>query len=383
MEGIKAATIKIQQALATEDGGQVKIRGWLYRARSSGGMVFAVMRDSSGIMQVTVKKDKVGSALFEEAKKAALESSLIVSGTVKTDKRAPGGKEVLADDLKIVQFSHAFPITEYQSAEFLLDVRHLWLRSQKLTKVMKARSFIVRYLREYFDSKEFWELAPPIITKSGCEGGSTLFSLDYFGEKAYLSQSAQLYNEAFITALEKVFVLAPSFRAEKSRTLKHLTEYWHLEEEAAWFDNEDNMRLQEEMIEYVAQKLAKENSELVAGIEGADVQALLKVKAPFPRLSYDDAVKRVQEEEKDFKWGEDFGTNHERILTVGLDKPLFVYDWPAAIKPFYMQPHPDGIHVKNADCLSPHGHGEIIGGSERGWELDLLLEKLKAQNLGP
>jgi asparaginyl-tRNA synthetase len=381
MDDIKTNVIRIEQALSMSDGEKAVVRGWVYRARSSGGMVFAVLRDSSGIMQVTIKKDKVGETLFEDAKKAALESSIIVSGAVKTDARAPGGKEIQVDDLKIVHFSHEFPITEYQSAEFLLDVRHLWLRSQKLTKVFKARSFILKYLREFYESREFWELAPPIITKSGCEGGSTLFELNYFGEKAYLSQSAQLYNEAFITSLEKVFVVAPSFRAEKSRTTKHLTEYWHLEEEAAWFDNEDNMRLQEEMLEYVAQKLVSNNSTLLAGIEGADVEALKKIRAPFNRLSYDDAVKKIAQVEPEFKWGDDFGTNHERILTQGLDKPVFVFNWPAAIKPFYMQPHEDGVHVKNADCLAPNGHGEIIGGSERIWELDLLLKRMKEQKL--
>lgn len=373
--------IKIDKAITKKEGEATCIRGWLYRSRSSGGMVFAIIRDSTGLMQVTIKKDKVGAETFEEAKKALLESSLIVSGTIKDDERAAGGKELQAESLQVIHFSKAFPITEFQSPEFLLDVRHLWLRSQKLTKIMKARSFIVKYLREFFDEKEFWELAPPIITKAECEGGSTLFELDYFGEKAYLSQSGQLYNEAFITALEKVFIFAPSFRAEKSRTTKHLTEYWHLEEEAAWFENEDNMKLQEEMIEYVAQKLVKEHKELLEGMENIDIEGLKKIKAPFHRLSYDEAIKKLQDLKSEIKWGEDFGTEHEKLLTEKLERPLFVYNWPAPIKPFYTQPHEDGVHVLNADCLAPRGHGEIIGGSERVWEEDVLIKKLKVQNL--
>jgi len=318
---------------------------------------------------------KKGAKGFDDAVKALIESSITVTGTVKKDGRAPGGYELQATDFRVTHFSETFPITKDQSTEFLLDVRHLWLRSQHLTNMLKARHFIVKYLREFFDEQGFWEISPPIITKSGCEGGSTLFSLDYFGEKAYLTQSGQLYNEAFITALEKVFILAPSFRAEKSRTVKHLTEYWHLEEEAAYFDNEDNIRLQEEMISYAAQTFARKNTDLLVHFNRKP-EELLVVEPPFERMSYEEAIKKCG-----LKYGDDFGAPDEVTLTKELDKPLFVKNFPKEMKPFYMAIAPDGKHALNSDLLAPRGHGEIIGGSQREWEYDKLVSRMKAEGL--
>ncbi|PIO05889.1 asparagine--tRNA ligase [Candidatus Micrarchaeota archaeon CG08_land_8_20_14_0_20_59_11] len=355
-----------------EEGEAVTIRGWIYRTRSSGGVAFVVVRDSTGVMQCAVKKGAKG---FDDAVKALIESSITVTGTVKKDGRAPGGYELQATDFRVTHFSETFPITKDQSTEFLLDVRHLWLRSQHLTNMLKARHFIVKYLREFFDEQGFWEISPPIITKSGCEGGSTLFSLDYFGEKAYLTQSGQLYNEAFITALEKVFILAPSFRAEKSRTVKHLTEYWHLEEEAAYFDNEDNIRLQEEMISYAAQTFARKNTDLLVHFNRKP-EELLVVEPPFERMSYEEAIKKCG-----LKYGDDFGAPDEVTLTKELDKPLFVKNFPKEMKPFYMAIAPDGKHALNSDLLAPRGHGEIIGGSQREWEYDKLVSRMKAEGL--
>jgi len=373
--------VKVSDAFKAKPGERVRLRGWIYRTRSSGGVIFIILRDSTGVIQAAIKKQNVPQPDFENASRALIESSVTLEGIVREDKRAPGGREIEVKSFQVIQFSHPFPIGKDQSTEFLLDVRHLWLRSQKMTNVMKARSKIVRYLREFFDENGFWEVTPPIITKNECEGGATLFEFNYFGQRAFLSQSAQLYNEAFITALEKIFVLAPSFRAEKSRTLKHLTEYWHLEEEAAFYDNEDNMRLQEQLVSFACNKLAKNDSELLK-LLNRDSKTLLEVKPPFPRLSYDQALEKLREEGVKIEWGEDFGAEHEKLLTKGLKKPLFVHTWPKKTKPFYMEVHPQkSEYVLNADLLAPDGHGEIIGGSQRIWEYDKLLQRLKEEGL--
>ncbi len=371
--------VSIDTALKLKGGADATVRGWIYRTRSSGGVVFATIRDATGVIQVAVKKGAVSDAQFADAERALIESSAVVEGKIKEDKRAPGGKEIQATAFKLVHAAEVFPITRDQSPEFLLDVRHLWLRSQRMTNVMKARHWIVHYLREFFDENDFYELAPPTFTKAGCEGGSTLFEVDYFGDKVYLTQSGQLYNEAFIAALERVFILAPNFRAEKSRTTKHLTEYWHLEEEAAWFDNDDNMRLQEELVTHACQQLAKKQGGLLAKFRKPE--ELLAVEPPFPRLSYDEAVKRLNDAGVKIKHGDDFGSPHEDELTKNEDKPLFVYNWPKHSKPFYMAQADDGKHVLNADLLAPKGHGELIGGSEREWRYDVLVKRMKEEKI--
>ena len=358
-----------------KEGDSVSIRGWVHRTRSSGGLAFVVLRDATGVIQCAVKKNAVSEADFAAATTHFVESTVEATGTVRKDPRAPGGYEISATAFKIVYKGEPFPIAEDLSTEFLLDKRHLWLRSQKLTNVMKARDYMVRYLREYLQGEGFFEIAPPIITKSGCEGGSTLFELDYFGEKAYLSQSGQLYNEAFITALEKVFILAPSFRAEKSRTIKHLAEYWHLEPEMAYFDQEMNMKVQEDMVSYVAQKFAKEHSELLVHFSRKP-EELLAIKAPFYRMSYDEAVEKCN-----IPWGEDFGVPQEEILTKGLEKPIFITNFPAKIKPFYMATTDDGKYAINADLLAPEGHGELIGGSQREWDYQKLVARMEKEGL--
>ncbi|OIO21687.1 asparagine--tRNA ligase [Candidatus Micrarchaeota archaeon CG1_02_47_40] len=362
-------------------GNSVRIRGWVHRQRTSGGLAFIVVRDSTGTIQCAVKKDAVDEGSWKDATELFVESSLEIEGAVKEDKRAPGGYEIAATQAKIICKGEAFPIAKDQSVEFLLDTRHLWLRSQKLSAIMKARHRIIHYLREFFEKESFWEVAPPIITKAGCEGGSTLFTVDYFGKPAYLTQSSQLYAEVFITALEKVFVLAPSFRAEPSRTVKHLTEYWHLEPEMAYFDYKMNIDLQERMIEYVCQKFAKENADLLEAL-GQKAERLLKVKAPFKRMKYEEAVKLINERGGKMKSGEDFGADEEMFLTKGEEKPIFVTHFPKEIKAFYMRedPHNPGFALCD-DLYAPDGHGELIGGSERIWELDELLGRIKEQNL--
>ncbi len=362
---------------------KVKIRGFVHRSRTSGGLAFLVVRDSTGIMQCAVKKDAVGEKAFSDASSAYIESTILIEGTVKEDKRAPGGYELSASQVQLLAQGEPFPIAKDQSVEFLLDTRHLWLRSQRLTSIMKGRHFIVKYLREFFDSEGFWELAPPIITGAACEGGSTLFQMDYFGEKAYLTQSSQLYAEVFTTALEKVYVLAPSFRAEPSRTVRHLCEYWHLEPEMAFYDQKMNMDLQERMLVYVAQKMAANHADILSAL-GRDPEALRKVKSPFKRMSYADAVKLAQKRGANIKMGQDIGADEEALLTKDEEKPLFVTNFPKGIKAFYMREDPDNPGtVLNADCLAPEGHGEIIGGSERIWDYAELMTRVKEQDLDP
>ncbi len=365
------------------EGKEVSLRGWIYRYRISGNIVFAVLRDHTGIIQTTIKKDKVDERDWKDAESVYVESSVIISGTVKKDDRAPGGYELQVTQFKTVWKGKPFPIAKDLSEEFLLDVRHLWTRSQKLTNIMKARHHIVNYLREFFAKKGFWEIAPPIITRAGCEGGSTLFEMDYFGEKAYLTQSSQMYAEVFIFSLGKVYMLAPSFRAEKSRTIRHLAEYWHLEPEIAWYDQKMNMELQEQMVEDVVQKMVKKHEDLLK-LCGANLEALKKVKTPFDRMDYEKAIARVNElgGSERMEYGDDFGADEEVLLTKNAAKPLFVHNYPKAIKAFYMREDPKKPGtVLNNDLLAPAGHGEIIGGSERIWELDELLTRMKEQNL--
>jgi asparaginyl-tRNA synthetase len=367
------------------EGKPVSLRGWIYRHRMGGGgsMVFAVLRDATGIIQVTVKKDKTDEKSFKDAGEAYVESSVIVSGTVKKDDRAPGGYEIACERFETVSRGDPFPVAKDLSEEFLLDIRHLWLRSQKLTNIMKARSYIVNYLREFFAQEKFWEVTPPIITKVPCEGGATVFELEYFGEKASLTQSSQMYAEIFIYSLEKVFVLAPSFRAEKSRTLRHLTEYWHLEPEMAYYDHKMNMELQEKMVEYVVQKLVAEHSDLIQAA-GRNPEELKEIKVPFERMDYEKAVSRVNELGGKMDYGQDFGHDEEALLTKDLKKPMFVHNYPKAIKAFYMREDPSRPdRVLNNDMLAPQGHGEIIGGSERIWQLDELVQRMQEQKMNP
>jgi len=364
------------------EGKEVALRGWVHRLRVSGNMAFVIMRDPSGIIQLAVKKDKVSEKDWKDANDAYVESSFTVTGVVKKDDRAPGGFEIQATGFTLISRGEPFPISKDLSEEFLMDVRHLWLRSQKMTNIMKARHHLDNYLREYLDDVEgFYEMAPPIITRSGCEGGSTLFEMDYFGEKAYLTQSSQMYAEVFIFALGKVYVLAPSFRAEKSRTIRHLAEYWHLEPEMAFYDQKMNMQLQENMVHYAVDKMVKEQPELLKAC-GRDPEDLKKVTLPFDRMDYAKAVDKVNELGGKMEHGQDFGADEESILTKELVKPLFIHNFPSDIKAFYMKEDPEKPGtVLNADLLAPAGHGEIIGGSERIWHYDELVAKMKAQKL--
>ncbi|MFH1306379.1 MAG: asparagine--tRNA ligase [Candidatus Micrarchaeota archaeon] len=382
MDSLKDKFTPISEILAGKHNNKkVKIRGWVHRARHSSEFAFVVMRDSTGIIQCTAKKEKTTSKIFQDATEVYIESSAMAEGKAKKDKRAPGGWEISLSDFSIIFKGQPFPIAKDKSTEFLLDTRHLWLRSQKLTKVMKLRHYTVRSLQNFFDNKQFFELPPPIITKSACEGGATLFQMDYFGEPAYLTQSGQMYAEVFMFALEKVYVLAPSFRAEPSRTVRHLAEYWHLEPEMAFYNQKMNMELQEEMLIHVCHDLAKNHADLLEEV-GRNPKDLLKIKGPFPKMSYEKAIEKCQSLGLKIDFGQDLGADEEFALTKELSQPLFIHNHPKKFKAFYMRTDPNHPEtVLSNDLLAPQGHGEIIGGSERIWNKEELIERMNEHKL--
>lgn len=373
------------KALSIKDATKSKkehltIKGWIYRKRSSGGKIFAVIHDHTGILQCIIDKSAIKSDEWEAIEKAYLESSIIIRGTLRKDQRAPNGIEMDVKELSVLHSGEQFPITEYQSPELLLDTRHLWLRSQRMRMIMKARSYVFSYLREFLDRKGFYEITPPLLTVSGGETGANLFEVEYFGKKVYLTESSQLYAEAMVYALDKVYTLAPSYRAEKSRTVKHLAEYWHLEPEMAYYNNAMNMNLQAQLVSHVAQRLAKKNEDILKELN-VDAGSLLKIKPPFKKMTYEKAIERLNDLGSSKKWGDDFGVEEEHLLTKDEDKPIFVYNWPKEIKAFYMPINRDDPRtVACSDMLAPKGHGEIIGGSERIWKEEELIERMKEQN---
>ncbi|MBU0623868.1 MAG: asparagine--tRNA ligase [Candidatus Thermoplasmatota archaeon] len=358
-------------------GKKVEVRGWIYRTRSSGGIVFAVLRDATGIVQVTIKKGEVPEDQFAAATKAGIESSVIIAGEVAEDKRAPGGYEIRANKFQVVGSSEAFPITEYQSTELLLDLRHLWIRSREQTAVSRIKASLLRGAREWYHENDYVEVTPPIITGVAPEGSTTLFQVKYYDRIAYLSQSAQFYLESLIYSLERVWALTPSFRAEKSRTPRHLTEYWHMEMEAAWMDNEGNMKVQEELVTAMVRNALKECPDEFTLLK-RDISPLKKIEPPFERMKYDEAMEYLQKKGHEFSWGSDLGAVEERTLTIDREIPMFVVNFPKELKPFYMKENPDDPRTyKNSDLLAPEGFGEIIGGSERETENALIMERLR------
>ncbi len=373
--------LKIEQALKLPEGTEVSVRGWVYRIRKLGeNKVFVVIRDVTGIVQAVVSKEDVPLHVWNNAQALHYESSLTLKGILKDDERAPGGKEIKVQELSPISIGEPFPIHKDQSEEFLLDNRHLWVRSRKMTNIFKARHHLINYLTEYLHSQGFYRFDPPIITTAGAEGGADMFELDYFGQKAYLTQSSQMYGEAGIFSLERVYTLAPSFRAEKSRTRRHLAEYWHLEPEAAFVDWEENMRIQEEMVSYAIEQFLQNHKDLVEFFNIGDLHK--EVKPPFPRLTYYEAVDLVNKLGGKMEYGEDFGADEEALISNQYKKPVFITKYPKKIKAFYMQEDPnDPELVLNNDMIAPYGHGEIIGGSERIWELEKLRERIKEAGL--
>src|SRR3989338_1084526 len=368
--------IPVKQAFGKK--GEVALRGWCPRVRAQKNAVFIILRDGSGSIQVTLKQEAVGDEAFKKASELSIESSVKITGTIVKDERSPGGYEVAARTLEVVHLAERFPIVKDKSPEFLLDVRHLWLRSEEIANVTIVKDTLLAAAREWFAKNGFFETTPPIISPSACEGGSTVFEIDYFGDKAYLSQSAQMYLEALIFPLEKVWSLTPSFRAEKSRTTRHLAEYWHLEAEAAWLTQKENMEVQEKLVEYMAQTVAKQCEAQLRAL-GRDPKDLLKVKAPFKRITYDEAIEILKKKGMDVKWGDDLRTEEERVIAEGEAAPIFVMNYPAHIKAFYMKLNPDGKTVASADLIAPEGFGEIIGGSERSEDAEYMKKRLKAE----
>ncbi|MBE3576444.1 MAG: asparagine--tRNA ligase [Limnochordales bacterium] len=360
----------------------VELRGWLYNKRSSGKIRFLEVRDGTGIAQAVMVKNELPAEVFDRYDLLTQESSLIVRGRVRADSRAPGGFELALTDIEIVQIAHDYPITPKEHGiEFLMDHRHLWLRSRRQHAILRIRSEVVKAARDWLDDHGFILIDAPILTPNAVEGTTTLFETDYFGEKAYLTQSGQLYMEAAAMAHGKVYCFGPTFRAEKSKTRRHLTEFWMLEPEMAYADLEENMRVQEELVSYIVQRVLERRRRELAMLE-RDISKLEKITPPFPRLSYDEAVELVNQAGEVLAWGDDLGAPHETIISQRYEKPVFVHRYPAQAKAFYMKPDPERPEVVLcADLLAPEGYGEIIGGGQRIDDYDLLLSRLEQHKL--
>ena len=387
--------IRIQD-IARHVGETVTLQGWLYNRTDKGKLQFLQVRDGTGFVQCVVFGKEVSLEVFEAARSLTQESSLVVTGTVRQDPRAPGlpgGYEVGVTDLCVLQVAQEYPIQPKEhGVEFLMDNRHLWIRSQRQWAILRVRATVVRAIRDWLDGHGFVNMDTPILTPAACEGTTTLFETDYFGEKAYLAQSGQLYNEADIYSFGRVYCFGPTFRAEKSKTRRHLTEFWMVEPEATFCDLDLMMEIGEQFVSTIVQNCLRERSQELALLE-RDTSHLEQVVPPFPRISYDEALKMLAEiraqtddaelkEQLQIEWGDDFGAPHETELTQRFEKPVFVYGYPTRAKAFYMEPWPGRPEVsKSADLLAPEGYGEIIGGSERISDLDLLLERLKEWGL--
>ena len=365
------------------EGQKVTIKGWLTNKSSKGKIHFLWVRDGTGIIQGVMVKGEVDDQTFGLYDQLTQESSLEVTGTVRKDSRAPGGYELTLSDVKIIQVAQDYPITpKPHGSTFLFDHRHLYLRSKRPHAILKVRNEIIWAIRSYFYNNHFVLIDSPILTGSVGETASTLFETQYLDEgKAYLAQTGQLYLEAAIASFGKVYCFGPTFRAEKSKTRRHLTEFWMIEAEEAFYNNDDNMDLQEDftvhIVSWVLEKCQSEFKELER-----DVTALEKIKKPFLRISYDEAVERLQKAGSEIQWGIDLGGTDETILTKMFDRPVFVYNYPKACKAFYMKPHPTRKELSLcADLLAPEGYGEIIGGSERNDDYDSLVERIKEENL--
>jgi len=366
-------------------GQEVTLRGWVHNKRSSGKIQFLIMRDGTGTIQAVVVKSVVSPEVFAAADSLTHESSFEVTGKVREDARAPGGYELDVTALKVYQEvskEEPFPITPKEHGiEFLMDHRHLWIRSTRQRAILKIRHEIIKATRDFFDDRGFTLCDTPILTPAACEGTTTLFEVKYFEDKAFLTQSGQLYNEATAIALGKVYCFGPTFRAEKSKTRRHLTEFWMVEPEVAYATVEDMMDLAEQLISFVVQRVLERRTNELKALE-RDLSKLEKIAPPFPRISYDDAVRILQQHGSELQWGGDFGGGDETIISQQFDKPVVVHRYPSAIKAFYMEPDQDRPEVALClDVLAPEGYGEIIGGGQRASSYDLLIQRLKEHDL--
>ncbi|AAT43997.1 asparagine--tRNA ligase [Picrophilus oshimae] len=360
-------------------GKTVTIHGWVYRIRSSGRITFIIIRDSTDIVQC-VASSSLGER-YNDISSLTIESSLEVTGQVSKDERAVTGYEIKISDFKIYQRNEFFPITKDKSDEFLLDNRHLWLRSREFTSILKIRSTVFKAFADFFYNNGYYQVQGPMMVSTATEGGATLFKLKFFDDDVYLTQSSQFYLETMIFSLEKVFTIAPSFRAEKSRTRRHLSEYWHAEGEAAWLHNDDMMNVEEKMIEYIVSEVLNKNEKDLKLIN-RDISKLERIKAPFPRIKYRDLINKSREFGMNLKYGDDLGADEEYNIMIHYEKPLFVTNYPEELKTFYHLPDPENPgEILCHDLLAPEGYGEIIGGGERIWRLDELLERMKKAGL--
>jgi asparaginyl-tRNA synthetase len=377
--------------IGKHEGQTVTIRGWLYNLRESGKLLFPQFRDGSGVIQGIVPKSAVAPEVFEAIKGLTQESSVIIEGKVRADKRAPGGYELDVSGVQVLQRvseNDPYPISlKEHGVDFLMEHRHLWVRSPRQAAILRVRAEIIKAVRDFFDEQGFTLTDPPILTPAACEGTSTLFPVDYFEEQAFLTQSGQLYIEATAMALGKVYSFGPTFRAEKSKTRRHLTEFWMVEPEVAYAELDDLMDLAEGLISFVVKRcLEKRRSELQT--IGRDVSKLEKIQAPFPRIPYDEAVKMLQEAhtagklENKFEWGGDLGSPDETYISSQFDKPVMVHRYPAQVKAFYMEPDPQRPELALCvDVLAPEGYGEIVGGSQRMASYDLLVQRIREHGL--
>ncbi len=361
-------------------GKEVQIRGWVYRRRKSGKILFLQIRESGAIIQCTIEENIVGSEVFEEASKISIESSVEIIGTINKEPRSPEGIELSTKQIKIIGLAEVFPITRDQSIQFLLDKRHLWLRSRQLTAIMQIRALVFEASREWFKLNGYTEVHGPMFITAAVEGGSTLFNMKYFDIEAYLTQSSQFYLETLIFSLGKVYTIAPSFRAEKSRTLRHLTEFYMLEAEIPFCDLNQDMEIQEQLVSYVCQIVAKNKSKELKFL-GRDPSELM-ISPPFDRISYTEAINHLNAAGNKIEWGQDLGAEDERALTENRKIPLFVYNYPREAKAFYHKLDSNDPKVVNcADCLAPEGHGEIIGGGQRIHDANELLKCIEDAGL--
>jgi len=373
------------------EGRSVVIKGWLYNSRESGKLLFPIFRDGTGIVQGVAHVKSVPPSVFESLKNLTQESSVIVTGKVRADKRAPGGFELDVEDIQVVQRvpeSDPYPITlKEHGVDFLMEHRHLWVRSPRQSAILRIRAEIMRAAAEYFDTNGFIRTDPPVLTPAACEGTSTLFPVDYFGDPAFLTQSGQLYIESTALALGKVYSFGPTFRAEKSKTRRHLTEFWMVEPEVAYCDLDGLLELAENFLSHIVQSVLKNRSAELAAI-GRDAAKLQNILPPFPRLRYDEAAEMLNEAHKrgelesPFEYGNDFGSPDETWLSSQFDRPVMVHRYPAAVKAFYMEPDPlDSKYALCVDVLAPEGYGEVIGGSQRVSSYELLKSRIEAHQL--
>ena len=363
-------------------GKKVTLKGWVYNSRRSGKIGFLTFRDGFGLLQCIIVKNDIGEEKFELFKTMTQESSVIIVGEVVRNERAPGGYEVLVSDIELVHLSKDYPITPKEhGTDFLMNNRHLWLRSKRQHTILRVRHQIIKAIRDFFDSNDFTLVDSPIFTPNAAEGTSTLFETDYFGKTAYLAQTGQLYGEASAMAFGRHYNFGPCFRAEKSKTRRHLTEFWMVEPEIAYCDIEEDMQWAEDLLVYIVKEVLEHRSDELE-ILGRDTDLLKKTQGPLPRVSYTECVELLQKDGYDIKWGDDFGSPEETHIAEKYDRPVIVHRFPSKIKAFYMKRDPENEKVVlGMDILAPEGYGEIVGGSERETDIDILLERIKEEGL--